>query len=261
MLTLEKDYIDLIDDAGNSFIVYWAILKVAGIPVRYAGLIYTNPEGKTLESSRLFVLDRPNAANQLFFNPPKLSFNVRVEPQDESISCDLFTNKNGKVLHWNCHHPKAWVTLQYEGRTYSGSGYAETMYMPMAPWKIPLDELRWGRFHAPDNTIIWIEWRGAYAQSKLWLNGVLYTDAIIQDDQICFGAGAYSLHFEAPVQIRKGKLEKVIERHSWLRLFFKRSILHSQETKYKSVCRFAHNGKTAVRGWSLYETVILANQR
>ena len=56
-------------------------------------------------------------------------------------------------VEWSCDAPGAGVEIVCEdGVTIRGAGYSEHMVLAMLPWKLPIDELRWGRWLSPSST-------------------------------------------------------------------------------------------------------------
>jgi len=177
------------------------------------------------------------------------------ERLDAPVESVLFQDSEGRELFWNCHHPKSNVSITSNGKTFRGYGYAETLLMPIKPWLLPLEELRWGRFLSTKNTIIWICWKGMHPLNRLFYNGKLYEDASHANQGIVFNQGNGVLIFEQPVIVRKGKLSKVIEKYPLLKWVFNNRFLGSVEIKYKASTTFTDGKGVADKGWSLFEIV------
>ena len=86
------------------------------------------------------------------------------------VNARLFDSGEG-FIDWKCHQPASNVTLKFNERTIEGIGYAEQLILTVPPWKIPMDELRWGRFGSSGNQMVWIELREEEKWQWLWLNG------------------------------------------------------------------------------------------
>jgi hypothetical protein len=63
------------------------------------------------------------------------------------------------------------VSLNIAGRPVTGLGYVEVLTLTLPPWRLPIDELRWGRFCAADGGAVWIEWRGPHPLKLGLLDG------------------------------------------------------------------------------------------
>lgn len=256
---LEKMYFDSIDDEGNCFIVYWASLRFSLIKFTYSGLIFSNAQDTTLEKSSLRRIPRPEVADALHFDNPALKIKGSWQRQDTPVSLTLYSDHRGRSLTWNCHHPKAQTVIAYQGRTFQGWGYAETLKLPVKPWQLPIDELRWGRFLSENATITWIHWQGKHPVNQLIYNGAIYEDAVFEDERVVFDRGSAVLHFQETSVVRTGKLSGVLAKMPWLKIIFNSRILNTVEMKYKARSSFARNSTEAATGWSLFEVVTWAN--
>ena len=85
----------------------------------------------------------------------------------------LFERDEGAV-DWQCEACplRLEITLP-EGRSLSGLGYAERLTLGLAPWALPIDELRWGRWIADtgDSSMVWIDWRGSHPLTVVFVDG------------------------------------------------------------------------------------------
>ena len=86
--------------------------------------------------------------------------------------------------------PRSRVRLRLDDRELSGMGYAECVTLTMAPWRLPLRVLRWGRFVSSRNWMVWVEleriardqfrvcrWRGMRFARDRWMRGKRATGA------------------------------------------------------------------------------------
>jgi hypothetical protein len=252
---LKKLYLDSIDEHGNCFVVYWANLKFSFFNIVYSGLIFSDAENLSYEKSSFRKFSKPENSDVIIFDNHSLKLQGTWHRQDSPVSILLFTDKNGNKLFWDCHHPKTSTSIVYKGRIYQGLGYAETLTLPIKPWKLPIDQLRWGRFLSHNHTIIWINWKGAYPLNKLIWNGQLIDDAIFKDSYITFDNGKSVLTFHEKSIIREGKLIKLLSKMPWLRIIFNSKILNTLEIKYKASTSFSRNHTVLEKGWSLFEIV------
>lgn len=253
MFKIKKHYFDGIDKNGNAIIIYAAEMSFLGLKIPYSSYITSDSKGifekaflkkgQLINQSKLtFLL---NDSSQIFGNWEKI---------DEGFSENLH-EINGKILIWNCHHPKANFEVRCEEFFFSGLGYAETLELNFAPWKLPISELKWGRFLSENNTIVWIEWLGKKPLKKVYWNGKLQENAEITELGITFENQEAKLIFENPQIIKDEPLLKIANRFPFLKIFFSKQFLQTQETKYKSKSIFLHHNEKEL-GWSLYETVL-----
>lgn len=255
---IEKLYLDCIDESGNCFIIYWAKLDFSFLSLFYSGLIFSDSEGFVNEKSVFKKSERPIINESLHLYQKTLKIDGRWKRSDDPFVISLYKDDEHNELIWNCHHPKSFAEIIYNGKVYKGFGYAETLFLPIKPWNLPIDELRWGRFLSGTNTIIWINWKGKYLINKIFLNSVEFNDAIFKDDIISFCNGIYQLKFSEILIIRKGRLLNLFSGISCLKYLFNRRILNAAEIKYKAKTIFSKNAVILSNGWSLFELVTWA---
>ena len=252
---IEKLYLDCIDDLGNCFIIYRAEVQFFIMSIDYSGIVFCNTEGLTSEKSSLRRTKKPEINTTIEFPNIFLHIYASLKRIDDPIIKLLYKDSENNELIWHCHHPKALAEIKYDGKIYKGFGYAETLFSPVKPWNLPIDELRWGRFLSDSYTLIWISWKGKFPVNKIFFNSSEYNDAIFEDDAIIFGDRTYQLKFSEIQVIRRGKLSRLFTKMKLIKIFFNRRILNSFETKYKSKTSLSENSMVVSTGWSLFEIV------
>jgi hypothetical protein len=221
----------------------------------YSGLVFCDAEGFTTEKSTLRKTKKPVINGTILLNHKFFKTGVSLKRTDDPIIRSLYKDNENNELIWNCHHPKALAEIIYNGNIYKGFGYAETLFSPIKPWNLPIDELRWGRFLSDSFTLIWINWKGKYPINKIYFNSIEYNDAIFENDIIIFSDGIYQLKFSEIQLIRKGKLSRLFSKMKLLKIFFNRRILNSVEIKYKAKTSLSKNSIVLSNNWSLFEIV------
>lgn len=258
---IEKMYLDCIDEQGNCFIIYRAKLKFYFIRVFYSGLIFSDSKGVTIEKSSLKKTREPLINNLLLFYSQHLEIRGSWKRTADPFPVFSFKDAQEHELVWNCHHPNALTEIEYEEETYKGPGYAETLTLTIKPWKLPIDELRWGRFLSDGYSITWINWKGTYPLNMIYCNGKEYNDAIFQENSIIFGSGNYVLMLNEITIIRKGRLSNALSDIPWTKILFDRRILNTMEIKYKARSTLVIDSEISASGWSLYEIVTWEKQK
>ena len=155
---LRKRYLDCVDADGNAAIAYWARLRWRYINLYYRTVSINGVERRCTEGSWLQ--------------------SVSIEARTPPIRRRLFESADG-IVDWSCEMPRAKARIG-EVR---GDGYAELLRMTIPPWKLPIDELRWGRFIGGETSVVWIEWRGPLPQKLVFVDGAA-TDAVVCDDRV-----------------------------------------------------------------------------
>lgn len=222
----------------------------------YSGLVFCNAAGFKIEKSTLRKTKKPVINGILHLNNNFLNIGVSLKRNNDPIIRLLYKDGENNELVWNCHHPKALAEVIYNGNIYKGFGYAETLFIPVRPWNLPIDELRWGRFLSESYTLIWISWKGKYPINKIFFNSIEYNDVIFEEDMILFNGRMYELKFSEIQLIRKGTLSELLSKMKFLKLFFNHRFLNSVEIKYKARTSLNKNSLVLSNGWSLFEIAI-----
>lgn len=254
---LEKLYLDLIDEAGNCFIIYRAELSMFFIKIHYSRLICSDPDGQTRESYSLGKTVKPENGDIIHISNRHLKAEGSWKRTAAALPVLIYTDEKGRELLWNCHHPAALTKLRCSGIEYSSHGYCETLSLTIKPWKLPIDELRWGRFVSDNYYITWVNWKGPHPLNLIYLNGAGYNDACFDnEDEVTFGGGSFNLSLGKRMVVTEGKLSGLISFAPWLKILFPGRILNVKEVKYKAFSDFAIKGEIISSGWSLYEDVL-----
>ena len=126
-------------------------------------------------------------------------------------------------------------------------------------------ELRWGRFSAGSEYLVWIDVRGPENKSWLWVNGRLHTDAVIGDDRIVVAGNSLVLETDrAHVLESEHKISSLAK--SFARFLpgikgsMTRAFLHAQECKWLSKASLLQEGKSVATGWAIHELVIFTDK-
>ncbi|MGZ3812849.1 MAG: hypothetical protein ACXVJN_13965 [Mucilaginibacter sp.] len=251
---LDKTYLDCIDDAGNCFILYSATIKLLFFKLHYAALIFSDQYNRVTERSSFHKSMITFSNDLLSFSDKFLNIRGDWEKAGDSIECSLYSNSSG-IVNWDCHHPIAHCNIIYKNHSFSGLGYTETLFLSIKPWKLPIDELRWGRFLAPGIAVTWIRWAGKNPINKIYCNGEEFNDAVHSGEAIIFNEGKNKLIFFNTSVIRQAKFSDHLSKAPLLKLFVNRAILNSVESKYKSKTVFTDASGVTHNGWSIFEIV------
>jgi hypothetical protein len=250
-----KEYHDCLDEEGNCLIIYNAEIRIFFIRIFYSAWMLSdnlnNLTGCSYSGRSLYN----SAGNTLIIGKRRIIIDGKWDPVDGPLPGVTYTDGSGRILSWECDHPKASVTVSLEGNKYSGYGYADTILMNIKPDNIPIEELRWGRFHSNDHTIVWIRWEGPHPVNRLYFNSEEIQDAVFLENEITFSGGIFTLSFIEPAVIRSGMLSDALEKTFLLMTLFRKNMRNTMETKYKSRSLLLQNGTLISSGWSLYEVV------
>jgi hypothetical protein len=203
---LRKWYLDCVDADGNAAIAYWAKLRWRYINLYYRTVAINGVERRCTEVS--------------------WRQSVSMEASAPPIRRRLFEGADG-IVDWSCEMPRAKARIG----SVRGDGYAELLRMTVPPWKLPIDELRWGRFIGGGKWAVWIEWRGALPQK--WAFG-----------------DAGDVRFDDERVLTDRRIGDAVPLIKWL---LPRRIRRAREQKW---CSRASLGDD--RGWAIHEVVTLS---
>lgn len=208
MLRLSKWYLDCVTDAGDAAILYWASLGLGGWHVRYGATLLSTPENST--ASRYTLQPGPVPAisgGRLDWHCPTLDSGGTWTFGEAALERTLLDGPLGSI-RWHCASPRAEATVRVGGRTLEGLGYVECLTMTLAPWRLPIARLRWGRFHSREDTIVWIDWGGPLPRSWVFVNGVERVGPVVSATDICFPEADTCLKLEGGRVLRSGRLRQ-----------------------------------------------------
>ena len=210
---LNKWFLDFVAENGEAMIFYAAKLYWNKREVSYTSWLSYDLSSGVRQTSRFRNINIPENKNGMItWNDSKFGVSGCWESLAYPIHARLFDSGEG-FLDWNCHQPASNVTLNINDRTIHGTGYAEQLILTVPPWKIPMDELRWGHFGSSENQLVWIEWRAEEKRQWLWLNGEKIEDCIIEDDHIFNAKKEILLQLDREVILEsEKKISSVVER-------------------------------------------------
>jgi len=181
---LDKWFLDFISDSGELMIFYAAKLTWYGVSVSYSSWLSYNPDSGVQFKSRLGKLQLPVTNNgKIIWEDKKFGISGTWESKGKSIQARILESGEG-YLNWQCHQPNSKVTLKIGALNFEGKGYAEQLTLTVLPWKVPMDELRWGHYCSDKNDLVWIEMRDEGRRQWVWMNGEEIKDCLIEDNYL-----------------------------------------------------------------------------
>ena len=181
---LVKWFLDFVGENGVSMIFYSAKLTWHGWSASYASwLNYDSVSGVRLKSRFGNAQFPQMEENTITWNDKKFGVSGSWESLAERIQAQIFESSEG-YLDWECFQPASKVKLKILDKSLLGWGYAERLTLAILPWKIPMDELRWGHFNSDENNMVWIELKEKEKRQWLWLNGEKSENVTICDDRL-----------------------------------------------------------------------------
>lgn len=251
---LSKWYLDCVTDSGDASIVYVGDLRWGLVHLHYASLLRSIGNDVTQQNS----LRRPSMpelkGSSISWSSAVLGFAAMWQADSTEIRETVFKNEEGSV-EWHCVMPRAQVRAGSD----SGLGYVEHLTMTIAPWKIPIQRLRWGRFCSASDWAAWIDCQGDFSKRILYVNGrsvpVSPIASTIEDEQVTFDDGS-CLTMDRSLTLRKGPLgTTALSSIPGLSKTFPARLLQVDECKWRSRARFERPGRSPVEGWAIHEIV------
>ena len=252
---LDKWYLDCVSEAGQTFIAYSAKLAWRSLALSYASCLESNSVHRPVTRTRLGFGDLPTLARgEITWALQGTACCGRWRPlvADAIPPVTLYEDDSGSVV-WHCLGPLSEVSINRDGAELGGLGYVEYLALAMAPWRLPIEELQWGRFVAPDTYAVWIEWRGPVPLNLVYVNGLRVEPVKVSSSTLSWEGG--SLRLSEQLILRQGPLiETALSSIPGARSLFPKSVLETHERKWRSRGELSLNGETH-KGWVIHEVV------
>jgi hypothetical protein len=251
---LSKWYLDCVTDEGSAFIGYAASLSWRGLSLNYSSLLlHRSSEGATTKTA-LQGFSAPEVTGTLVrWSSPRLGVAGTWEADARAFRRRLFESAEGGI-EWECLQPRARAEVSVGGLRLEGLGYAERLKVTLPPWRLPFEELRWGRFLSDVDALVWVNWRGAHALDLVLHNGVCVRGAPLADHELSAGRARLALGESA--LLREGSLgETALSGVPGARRFFPLRILRTRECKWLSRGVLTKPDAEESAGWAIHEVV------
>ena len=161
-MRLLKYYFDCHIEDGEAIIIgYSASLKLGIITIPYSCIIYKKKSEPLFQKQSLFRGNMTEGKRSILWENSRLSFEGTWEGGTDTGAQELFLSKNG-YIKWHCTNNGADVKINWNGKEYTGKGYAEYVDVTLPLWKLPFTELKWGRWisDTDNEAVTWISWSG-----------------------------------------------------------------------------------------------------
>jgi hypothetical protein len=257
---LNKWYLDYTGQNGEAMIFYAAKLTWYGFSATYTSWLHYHPESGVKLKSRFSHVQIPQLKDNLItWNDKKFGISGTWESSEQMIRSRLYDSEEGH-LDWECYQPASKVQLKIGERCLDGEGYAEQLFLTVPPWKIPMDELRWGRFVSPGNNMVWIELKEKEKQQWLWFNGEKMEKCIIDDYQIILPEKNLILNLDQGVTLESEKKissvsNRIVRYIPGFKRFIPLGFLMAEEIKWLSKGKIRTDDRILAGGMAIHELV------
>jgi len=263
---ISKWYLDCVTDEGEAMIFYAAQLNWHGFQVPYTSWLHYKPTTGTTVQSRLRRINMPKKDGEsICWQDSRFGISGSWEAITPALNARLFNSDDG-YLDWSCYQPVSRVRLSINDRIIEGLGYAEQLILTVEPWKIPMEELRWGRYGTGSDSIVWIELRGVEQKQWVWYNGESTGNIDIQDNKLVIPERNLILDLDKGVVLEsEKKIFNVVKTLLNYIPGFNKSMpskfLMSDEFKWRSKAILKEGDKVKSKGWAIHECVKFRNER
>jgi hypothetical protein len=248
---LSKWYLDYVTESGDVTVAYTGNVRWGAVRLQYSSLLKSTGQ-RVSERHSLRLHPEPVLEGSLItWRSKPLKFDCRWQPLFSAVQESVYESDEGSVL-WNCMMPLG----RAESTERQGTGYVEHLTMTIAPWKLPIESLRWGRFTSASDYVTWIDWQGKFSKRIVYINGKLTGASTISDERV-EGEDGIVLMMDRSLQLRDGSLgAKALGGIPGLGKMFPARLLQIEECKWRSRARLERQGRPAVEGWAIHERVV-----
>lgn len=248
--SLSKWYLDCISESGEASILYTGTVRWGAFHLNYSSVLESAGAAVTTRHSFQAVREPIVAGDSLLWRSEPLQVDGEWKRDSTELHSKLFSSEVGST-EWHCLMPRAHARI---GRR-EGLGYAEHLAMTIAPWRLPLRTLRWGRFTSSSEWVVWIDWRGEYSRALVYRSGWRVRTLSIEDARIDFEDGSQLL-MDRSLLIREGPLgSTALSAVPGIRDSVPGRLLQVTECKWRSRALLQRAGGPAIEGWAIHERV------
>lgn len=249
--SVRKWYLDCVADDGTVWIGYWGEARFAAFRVRFASSL-VHAGGHTRTTAVVRSVPEPRLEDgRLTWSAFPVGAGVEMIPRVRGVEKELYPS-----VVWRCVVPSADAVVKLPGQTIRGRGYAEVLEMSVAPWRLPIDQLRWGRALGERTSLVWIQWTGGFPLNVVLRDGVFEEASKIADDGVL--AGGMELSISQPAVLREERLAHTLAALKPLAWLFPKSLTAAMEHKWRGRGTFRASNGPIDEGWVIHELVEFA---
>jgi len=255
--TLTKWYFDCVAADGRAVIGYWVSLAWRGVALTWQSVTVYEAGRLPVTRSSLTSAPPPVAAGgAITWNAPTLACVARFESRQRPIDERLLDCETG-VVEWRAEAPAAAVSFELHGiAPVRGAGYAERIFISVPAWRLPIRELRWGRWldAAASRSVVWIDWRGDSPRTWVFVDGIKVPAAVVTDEGIRAEGMTFVLGERRTLHTRR--FAEIAATIPPLRAVLPKSILALRETKWCSAGTLQEGNAARQSGCAIHELAV-----
>lgn len=250
--SMTKLYFDCVTRDGEAAIVYCAEVRWRGVSLSIGSVLESrNGEAPSTRTS-LGQYKVSDATGDWALELARLGVAGRWRGLAPSFAQRIYEGAEGCV-HWDCMRPAARAELRIGDRFLRGEGYAECLTLSVPPWRLPLRQLRWGRFVSAEHSLVWIQWEGEHAVNLSLLNGL--PCSLVSVTESAVRTSGAQLDIDRGHTLRDGHIgDTILPGLPSLAWLFPSSLFKVQETKWLSPAVLRAGG-VETSGWAIHELV------
>lgn len=244
-------------NAGDVFIGYAAALRWRSLVIHYSSILQQLNGEATKVKTSLHKISAPTiSGTSLCWVSPHLGVEGNWQATAAPLERTLFESDIGSI-EWHCLQPCSRVEICVgDQQPINGLGYVEHISISIPPWRLPIDELRWGRFLSETDALVWIDWRGLHPLTIAFHNGLLMENLQVTDQEIASNREKTVLAFTDSQILREGQLIKTaLSVIPGIRKLLPLRSLQTYECKWRSRGVLKQQGTVLSSGWTIHEVV------
>jgi hypothetical protein len=255
--TLSKWYLDCVADDGDALVAYAARLRWGPVRLSYASALRRRAGSTqaTVESSLREAPLPERTGSDVTWSAPLLGIEGAWKGLSPPLAASILEAPEGSVA-WRCWLPRSRASVAHGSERIEGLGYVEELALTLPPWRLPIDELWWGRFLGERHALVWIDWRGPHSRRLAWLDDRPLPGACVDTERVEDAGAGVRLSIEPGGLLRQGALGRTalavlpaVDRLLPVR------ILATDETKWCARGSLDVRGEPADHGWVIHEVV------
>lgn len=253
---LSKWYLDCVAEDGVTFIGYAAHLRWKALSLHFSSILIRRSDGDVHTETSLLrgAFPRRDGSTISWVSRP---LNMKAEWTGllKPIERHLYKDDGGEIV-WSCLLPMAEACVNVRRLApIEGLGYVEHMTLSIPAWRLPITELRWGRFLTGGNSLVWIDWKGEVLKTLVLLNGEEVGAASVTDSEVRGDKGLH-LSLARNAIVRHGPIvSTTLSMIPGIGKILGNNVLQMHECKWLSKGDLLLQGSPAGSGWALHELV------